>query len=199
LSDLAAAARAAATHCEARKTAYRQTKEGVVVSFVIHPNDVPDSVALAQLGTRYLLALVEIGDDEQPITHSPATAESSRESAAVLPENGGNQPINAREKSDAARERGKAAFAALPDMKKDVVKAAMMVRSDATFQGWLLDDDFNPEWPTDNWKKSAAELNDRLRIKSKAEIGESREVNERWQKLLTTYQRDTNQLAEIRG
>jgi hypothetical protein len=58
--------RDAAINCEVRKIAYRQTKDGVVVSFVLHPNDVPPSLANAQLGTRYMLALVEIGDDEQP-------------------------------------------------------------------------------------------------------------------------------------
>lgn len=60
-------ARAAAIHCEAKKHAYRQTQDGVVVSFVIHPQEVPDGLALASLGTRYMLALAEIGDDEKPV------------------------------------------------------------------------------------------------------------------------------------
>ena len=30
-----------AEHFEAKKYAYRQTKDGMVVSFVIHPDDVP--------------------------------------------------------------------------------------------------------------------------------------------------------------
>ena len=55
-----------AIHCEARKWSYRQTKDGVVVSFLLHPNDMPDGLAIAELGTRYMMALVEIGDDEQP-------------------------------------------------------------------------------------------------------------------------------------
>jgi len=37
-----------------------------VISFVLHPNEVPDDLALAPLGTRYMLALVRIGDDEEP-------------------------------------------------------------------------------------------------------------------------------------
>lgn len=37
-----------------------------MVSFVLHPNEVPDDLALAPLGTRYMLALVRIGDDETP-------------------------------------------------------------------------------------------------------------------------------------
>jgi len=55
-----------AEHCEAKKHAYRQTQDGVVVSFVLHPNEVPEGLATAALGTRYMLAVVEIGDDEQP-------------------------------------------------------------------------------------------------------------------------------------
>ena len=54
------------THCEAKKHGYRQTQDGIVVSFVLHPNEVPDDLALAALGTRYMLAFTRIGDDEEP-------------------------------------------------------------------------------------------------------------------------------------
>ncbi len=54
------------SHCEAKKHAYRQTKDGIVVSFVLHPNEVPDDLALAPLGARYMLGLARIGDDEEP-------------------------------------------------------------------------------------------------------------------------------------
>lgn len=59
--------RDATISCECKKIAYRQTKDGVVVSLLVHPNDVPDALATAPLGTRYMAALVEIGDDEQPV------------------------------------------------------------------------------------------------------------------------------------
>jgi hypothetical protein len=64
--DHAATARANALHCEAKKHAYRQTQDGVVVSFVLHPQDIPDNLATAPLGTRYMIALVEVNDDETP-------------------------------------------------------------------------------------------------------------------------------------
>ncbi len=54
------------SHCEAKKHAYRQTQDGIVVSFVLHPDEVPADLALAALGTRYMLALARIGDDEEP-------------------------------------------------------------------------------------------------------------------------------------
>lgn len=55
-----------AEHFEAKKHAYRQTQDGVVISFVCHPNDVAKMLTLAPLGTRYMVAVEEIGDDEKP-------------------------------------------------------------------------------------------------------------------------------------
>ena len=66
MNDLPAIARANAVHCEAKKHAYRQTQDGVVVSFVLHPQEVPDGLTLAPLGTRFMVALVAIDDNEQP-------------------------------------------------------------------------------------------------------------------------------------
>ena len=65
-------ARDAALSCEAKKHAYRQTQDGVVISFVLHPQEVPDGLALAPLGTRFSLVVVEIGDDEQPVKNVAA-------------------------------------------------------------------------------------------------------------------------------
>ena len=55
-----------AIHFEGIKYAYRQSKDGIVVSFVVHPNDVPQQLSTSLIGSRYMVALVEIGDDEQP-------------------------------------------------------------------------------------------------------------------------------------
>lgn len=54
-------------HFEAKKHAYRQTQDGVVISFVVHPNDVNTEIAMAALGTRFMVAIAEIGDDEKPV------------------------------------------------------------------------------------------------------------------------------------
>lgn len=69
--------RTVALNCEAKKHGYRQTQDGVVVSFVLHPQEVPDALAVAPLGTRYILAMVEIGDDEKP--KPPAAKETAAE------------------------------------------------------------------------------------------------------------------------
>lgn len=59
---------------EAKKHAYRQTQDGVVISFVVHPNDVSAAIATAPLGTRYMVGFAEIGDDEKP--NSPVAQRS---------------------------------------------------------------------------------------------------------------------------
>ena len=54
-------------HTEAKLHAFRKTKDGIVVSFVLHPEEIPDCLSLDPLGSRYILALAKIGDDEQPV------------------------------------------------------------------------------------------------------------------------------------
>jgi hypothetical protein len=59
-----------ADHCEAKLHGFRRTQDGVVVSFVLHPAEIPKALALDPLGTRYMLAFAQISDDEHPV--SPA-------------------------------------------------------------------------------------------------------------------------------
>lgn len=59
-----------ASRCEAKLHGFRRTADGVVVSFVLHPAEVPPVLALDPLGTRYMLAFVAIADDEQPLAPS---------------------------------------------------------------------------------------------------------------------------------
>lgn len=55
-------------HFEAKLHGFRRTQDGVVISYVVHPEDVSASMATAILGTRYMIAFSEIGDDEKPIS-----------------------------------------------------------------------------------------------------------------------------------
>ena len=87
MTDMATIARERALNCEVRKIAYRQSKDGVVISLLIHPNEVPDELATAPLGTRYVLAMVELNDDETPVERS-----SKVERPAVNREVAGSSP-----------------------------------------------------------------------------------------------------------
>ena len=52
---------------EGLKWSYRQCKDGIVVSFLVQPHDINAQIATAPLGTRYMVAFAEIGDDEKPV------------------------------------------------------------------------------------------------------------------------------------
>lgn len=58
---------AAHTHFEAVKSHFRQSKEGVTISFILNPADAPRDLITAPIGQRYMCVLVPIGDDEQPV------------------------------------------------------------------------------------------------------------------------------------
>ena len=69
------------THFEAKKHAYRQTQDGVVISFVVHPNDLNAALAVAPLGTRYMVAVAQIGDDDQPVP--PGVKSAGMDSSSI--------------------------------------------------------------------------------------------------------------------
>ena len=72
-------------HFEAKKHAYRQTQDGTVISFLIHVNDVSAEVAMAALGTRFMVAFAEIGPDEKPVdTDAAVTVAGTAVTDAVL-------------------------------------------------------------------------------------------------------------------
>jgi hypothetical protein len=49
--------------CDAIKTAYRQSKDGFVVSFAIHPQDMDPDLANAEIGSQWQLRLVPLDDN----------------------------------------------------------------------------------------------------------------------------------------
>lgn len=54
-------------HFEAKKIAWRQTKDGLVLALAVHPDEMPKEMALSPLNTRYMIGFAEIGDDEEPV------------------------------------------------------------------------------------------------------------------------------------
>lgn len=43
--------------------ALRKTRDGIVVSFVLHPNELSDGLTRSPIGTRVLLAVAEVSDE----------------------------------------------------------------------------------------------------------------------------------------
>lgn len=63
----AARARDAALHFEAVKVAIRQNKDGVYITLSVHPQEMPVDLMMAHAGTRYVVAMVETDDRNQPV------------------------------------------------------------------------------------------------------------------------------------
>lgn len=57
-----------AVHFEAVKIAMTQGKDGLILKLAIHPNDAPQDVILDHVGSRYVVAMVKVADDGQPVT-----------------------------------------------------------------------------------------------------------------------------------
>jgi len=56
----------AAIHFEAVKTSMSQSKAGTILRIAIHPNDVPPSLHTDWVGSRYMVAMVKLDDEDQP-------------------------------------------------------------------------------------------------------------------------------------
>lgn len=94
MTDMAPASRAreAALSVEAKKHALRQQQDGCwIMTLRVHQNDMPEAIMKAAMGTRYMLAMVEIGDDEEPVSRAVSQAEKQPEPASRLP----SQPVRA--------------------------------------------------------------------------------------------------------
>ena len=52
---------------EGIKTALRQTKDGYSLTLAVHPDDLPDDLMRDFVGSRYMVVMVRVGDNEQPM------------------------------------------------------------------------------------------------------------------------------------
>ncbi len=60
-------ARDAALQFEAIKIAFGQDKNGMILKLSIHPNDVPQDLMIAPVGSRYMIVAVLLNDQDQPV------------------------------------------------------------------------------------------------------------------------------------
>lgn len=114
---------APAFHFEAKKHAYRQTQDGIVVSFVVHPNDMSADLAIAPLGTQYVVALA-------PYTEQSPPSSTGLEHGASIPAVGGSSPP--ADTTHPVKERKP--FHTLPRSQQ----AALLIR-DERFREWWFD------------------------------------------------------------
>lgn len=138
MTTVADIAKTAAFHCEGNLHAFRKSQAGIVVSFTLDPADVPQQLALAPLGTRYTIALVERGDDEEPISRDPAIKPVRRPPGIFAgstpnppPDSLAGAHIKSPARVAAARER----WAEASEVERLVIKAAMFTK-DNRFWRW---------------------------------------------------------------
>lgn len=55
---------------EAKKVALKQTKDGIVMSLAIHPDELPEELMRDFVGARYMVVMVRLGDDESPLNRN---------------------------------------------------------------------------------------------------------------------------------
>jgi hypothetical protein len=132
--------------CEAVKVSYRQNKDGMVVSFAIHPSDLPPELALAPVGTRVLLAVAEIVEGK-----AEPEPEFVPHPVPIIPP---------RPKDPAKSARARETYAMQGEPERAVTRSAMRVKNPA-FQKFL---GCETEEDADRLLKG------RLGIKSKREI-----------------------------
>lgn len=53
---------------EGIKTGLKQSKDGYLLSLAVHPDDLPENLIRDFVGARYMVVMVRIGDDEQPVS-----------------------------------------------------------------------------------------------------------------------------------
>ena len=51
---------------EGVKTALRQSKDGYMLSLAVHPDDLPGNLMRDFVGSRYMVVMVRLDDDERP-------------------------------------------------------------------------------------------------------------------------------------
>ena len=56
---------------EAIKTGLRQNKDGYLLSLSIHPDDISDHLVRDFVGARYMVVMVRIGENEEPMERQP--------------------------------------------------------------------------------------------------------------------------------
>jgi len=164
-----------AFHVEAKLHGFRRTQEGVVVSFVVSPIDMPQALALDPLGTRYVLALCAIDDEEQPINPrggpKPETIGNTQENPGHAPveADGGGRTAGSIPATGATKSPGERA----------VIRAAILC-SEPRFRIWMAGEDISTN-------EAAAMLREACGVESRANIAKDPAALDRFMKLETEY------------
>lgn len=157
-------------HFEAKKHAYRQTQDGVVISFVVHPNDVSPEIATAALGTRYMVGLAEIGDDGAPSSSSGRTSDFESENRGSTPREG-------------TKPKERRPFDSLP-----LSQQCAITCNDRNFIEYMTHHFWNTMIENPTPDDAAHLVRDHLGIKSRSELDDNLKARQKWRELNDLYQ-----------
>lgn len=169
-------------HFECSKIAYRQTKDGVAVTLLLHPNDVSGDFAASPLGTVFIIGYATPDEGESP----PATQQKGKSGDLT---GGGPGGVIPGPLSSGAR----------------AVQMAGILCADEQFQNWLLRESDRSDRPSimetvGEWEKWAtAEVRRRCNIISRRELATDELARARWAVIETAFRQATGQFAEDRG
>lgn len=77
-----------AMHFEAVKVSMSQDKNGIILRLNVHPNDCPKELHTDWVGSRYMVAMVKLQDDDRPDDRGASAINKLISSAAMLCRNG---------------------------------------------------------------------------------------------------------------
>ena len=161
-----------ANHFEAKLHGFRRTQDGVVISYVIHPNDVKAELATAALGTRYVIAFEEINDDETA-NESPVAQRS--EQAAY------NRQVEGSNPSGATKQR--TPFDQLPATMQAAMRCA-----DESFQRFVFDVFWRKGAAIPSEANAAQLVRDYCGVSSRKDLNFNEEASRLWLELEAKYQ-----------
>jgi hypothetical protein len=69
---------------EGKKIALKQTKDGIVMSLAIHPDELPTELIRDFVGSRYMVVMVRLADTEEPMNRGDFEAAQSVKQAGMI-------------------------------------------------------------------------------------------------------------------
>jgi hypothetical protein len=151
---------------EAKHYAMRKSKDGTIVSFVVHPNDMTPELNCLPIGARVMIGWAQIGDDEKPIPVQDAEPAKAEQSAQIR-------------RPEPAKPKRRFEELSLPQQ--------CALRCDDGRFGRYLEDIWGPAFD-ESGHDVAATVRAILRVKSRSELSTSHEAANHWRRLETNFQ-----------
>ena len=195
MSDISTIARANAISVEAKLVRHsKRTDGGINIGLAIHPHGIPQALIDAQLGDRFMVALVQIDEHEQPIQRTDASAPVEGDAP------GPSTLAVVQTASASANGRGQPSPARKPvDPERRLTQRAAILCGDGLFQKYLNEHSplgCGPCIDKDDAKRIVCEI---CQVKSRKDIIPGTVAATRWDFLESSFVcwRDKDSFVEV--